>query len=121
MKRRITAILVLYVEEHLRSNWPSDTDSGSFLRVVARSETLIRDKRFKKYLRSVFLGEDSKTKSLLEDLNKQTKGELEYVVASIYSTSRATLDVTTRLEKAQIEDTDKILTTIKGRRMNICS
>ncbi|KAI9713573.1 MAG: hypothetical protein M1820_000955 [Bogoriella megaspora] len=54
------------------------------LRIIGRSETLIRRNRFREYLRVTFIGKDEKTKALVEDLNKLLANEQRLVVALTY-------------------------------------
>ncbi|KAF2235940.1 hypothetical protein EV356DRAFT_513513 [Viridothelium virens] len=54
------------------------------LRVIGRSERLIRRNRFREYLRVTFIGKDEKTKALVEDLNQLLANEQRLVVALTY-------------------------------------
>ncbi|KAF1952492.1 hypothetical protein CC80DRAFT_452308 [Byssothecium circinans] len=58
------------------------------LRIIGRSESLIKEKRFREYLRVTFLGKDEKTKKLLEDLNKLFIGEGQLINALMYASNR---------------------------------
>ena len=107
----------------------------SLLRIVGRSEVLIKRKRFRKralnlvelrqlilyvgeYLRVAFLGKDEKTKSLVEELNRHIANEQRMVLAITYEqTNRiaalasTTLNYTTHIEdnlkEAQSRQVDK--------------
>ena len=54
------------------------------LRIIGRSETLIRRNRFRQYLRVTFIGKDEKTKALVEDLNRLLANQQRLVVALTY-------------------------------------
>lgn len=58
------------------------------LRVMGRSESLIKKGRFRQYLKVAFLGKDDKTKALLDDLNKLFTSEQRYVLAATYNNTQ---------------------------------
>ncbi|KAK0748210.1 hypothetical protein B0T21DRAFT_406742 [Apiosordaria backusii] len=63
---------------------------ATILRVIGRSEHLIRERRFREYLRVTFLGKDKYTKKLLDDLSKLLDSEQKYILGITYtSTKRA--------------------------------
>ena len=54
---------------------------------------------FRNYLRVVFLGNDSKTRKLLDDLNDSLKSEQSYVIAATYGDRKYVLDRIGKIEK----------------------
>ncbi|KAI9729146.1 MAG: hypothetical protein M1834_007053 [Cirrosporium novae-zelandiae] len=54
------------------------------LKVIERSEHLIRCGRFGQYLKNAFLSKDSKTSKLVDELNQLYKSEQGYVIAATY-------------------------------------
>ncbi|KAK0622754.1 hypothetical protein B0T14DRAFT_564176 [Immersiella caudata] len=62
------------------------------LKVIGRSQRLIRERRFREYLRVTFLGKDAATKNLIDDLNKLLGSEQRYVLGITYATAQRTED-----------------------------
>jgi tetratricopeptide (TPR) repeat protein/GTPase SAR1 family protein len=60
------------------------------LKVMGRSQRLIRERRFKEYLRVTFLGKDAATKTLIDDLNTLLGSEQRYVLGVTYATTQRT-------------------------------
>ncbi|KAK4450851.1 hypothetical protein QBC34DRAFT_348375 [Podospora aff. communis PSN243] len=60
------------------------------LKVIGRSQRLIRERRFREYLRVTFLGKDAATKNLIDDLNKLLGSEQRYVLGVTYATAQRT-------------------------------
>ena len=57
-----------------------------------RSEKLVLRGSFRHYLRVVFLGNDAKTRKLLDELNDSLKNEQSYVIAATYANGKYVLD-----------------------------
>ena len=66
---------------------------------VRRSEKLVSRGTFRHYLRVVFLGNDSKTKKILDELNDSLKSEQSYVIAATYGDGKYVLDRVGRIEQ----------------------
>ena len=62
---------------------------GFLLRVIGRSEYLIKKGRFRHYLKIAFLAKDEKTKALIGELNKMFESEQRYVLAATYDKSQS--------------------------------
>jgi hypothetical protein len=58
------------------------------LQIIGRSEKLIREQRFRQYLRVTFLGKDAETKKLVDGLNQLFGSEQRYVLGVTYATSQ---------------------------------
>ncbi|KAK2603101.1 hypothetical protein N8I77_009583 [Diaporthe amygdali] len=95
LKRKIVAILAF------------------ILRIIGRSELLIKRNRFREYLRVSFIGKDEKTRALVEDLNKLLTNEQRLVVALTYEkvTDAARLAAETKETVEEFKDDFKQLST----------
>lgn len=62
---------------------------GFLLRVIGRSEYLIKKGRFRHYLKIAFLAKDEKTKALLGGINKMFEEEHRYVLAVTYDKTQS--------------------------------
>ena len=62
------------------------------------SEKLVSRGTFRHYLRVVFLGNDTKTRKLLDELNDSLKSEQSYVIAATYGDGKHVLDRVGRIE-----------------------
>lgn len=69
------------------------------LRIIGRSEYLIREHRFREYLRVTFVGKDEKTKKTIDDLNKPFGSEQQYVVAVTYAATQKIEDKVDQIAK----------------------
>ena len=70
------------------------------LRVIGHSERLIREHRFREYLKVIFLGKDVETQRLLQDLNKLFGSEQRVVVGITYHTVQKTEETTRDVKKS---------------------
>ncbi|KAK4199151.1 hypothetical protein QBC40DRAFT_177080 [Triangularia verruculosa] len=61
---------------------------ATILRVIGRSEHLIRERRFRQYLRVTFLGKDNSTKQIIDDLSKLLDNEQRYVLGITYTATK---------------------------------
>ncbi|KAK4220590.1 hypothetical protein QBC38DRAFT_462439 [Podospora fimiseda] len=71
------------------------------LKVIGRSQKLIHERRFRDYLRVTFLGNDSITKKLIDELNRTFESEQRYTVGVTYATTQ-------RIEEAVTTIDDKV-------------
>lgn len=82
------------------------------LKVLGRSQKLIREKRFREYLRVTFLGKDATTKKLVDDLNKVLGSEQRYVLGVTYASAQRTEEVA----KATHDVVHKVLDVVEEER-----
>jgi hypothetical protein len=80
------------------------------LKVIGRSQKLIRERRFREYLRVTFLGKDSTTKKLIDELNRTLESEQRYTVGVTYATTQRIEEVV----KATDEKVNRALETIEA-------
>ncbi len=59
------------------------------LKVIGRSQKLIREHRFREYLRVTFLGKDKTTKALIDELNRTLGSEPRYTVGVTYAATQS--------------------------------
>jgi len=82
------------------------------LKVLGRSQKLVREKRFREYLRVTFLGKDATTKKLVDELNKVLGSEQRYVLGVTYASTQRTEEVT----KATHDAVHKVLDVVEEER-----
>ena len=80
------------------------------LKVIGRSQKLIRERRFREYLRVTFLGKDPVTKKLIDELNRMLESEQRYTVGVTYATTQRIEEVA----KATDEKLSKVLENIEA-------
>ncbi|KAH8890177.1 hypothetical protein GQ53DRAFT_842374 [Thozetella sp. PMI_491] len=67
------------------------------LRVIGRAECLVRERRFREYLRVTFLGKDAETKKLVDDLNRLFGSEQRFLLAVTYASTQKTEEATKKI------------------------
>ncbi|KAK0645787.1 hypothetical protein B0T16DRAFT_457779 [Cercophora newfieldiana] len=82
------------------------------LKVIGRSQRLIRERRFREYLRVTFLGKDAATKGLIDELNKLLGSEQRYVLGVTYATAQRTEETV----NATHEIANKVLNVIEDEK-----
>ncbi|KAK4183849.1 hypothetical protein QBC35DRAFT_507126 [Podospora australis] len=105
-----TERLGLYVGTHIDANLRRKMIAilGTLLKVLGRSEHLIRERRFREYLRVTFLGKDATTKNLVDELNKLLGSEQRYVLGVTYATTQRTEEATKAINERLKETTDTV-------------
>jgi hypothetical protein len=78
-----------------------------------RSEKLIRDRRFREYLRVTFLGKDEKTRKLLDDLNVLFGSEQRFVLAVTFASTQRTEDKANAIMDKTRENAENIKALLK--------
>ena len=74
----------------------------------ARSEKLVSRGSFRRYLRVVFLGNDHKTKKILDELNDSMKSEQSYVIAASYADGKHVLGKVGAIEQVTSSNADTL-------------
>lgn len=70
---------------------------GVMFKLIKRSDYLIRKGRFRQYLNVAFLGKDSETKALIDDLEQELDGEQRYVLAATFASTKKTQEATNKI------------------------
>lgn len=89
---------------------------AAVLQILGHSEKLIRERRFRQYLKVTFLGRDDVTRQIFDKLNKLMDNEQRYVVGVTYAaTQRIEGNVRALKDKANNtnENVEKVLALVK--------
>ena len=85
------------------------------LKLIGHSERLVREGRFREYLRVTFLGKDTKTQKLLEELNQLFGSEQRFVLGityrSVQKSEEATAEIRSSLTRTS-EHVERVLDTV---------